>query len=150
MRVTQHSSHSSQYERGRTHTVHTVHEPDMAGKHDRLGTLMTSQLLSINQYHSEYCQRSIHSSVKATGLDSQSTSPSIPSYICTFLSVIFCYQTSKYSATQTSQDTKRVHFNIRILLEVRSLAAPIMCAKTCGCKEWRPLGVAVSLCHSHY
>lgn len=61
----------------------------------------------------------------------------------------FYYQKSECSATQTSQ-TKRCLFNIRILLEVRSFAAPKHVQKTCCCTEWRPLGVAVSLRHRHH
>lgn len=40
----------------------------------------------------------------------------------------FHYQKSEYSSTRTSQ-RKRSVFNIRILLEVRSFAAPKICAK---------------------
>lgn len=38
---------------------------------------------------------------------------------------------------------------LEILLEVRSIAAPITCAKACGSTELLPHGVAASLCRRH-
>lgn len=85
----------------------------------------------------------------------QSTSPStIP-----LASFYFCIQHSSIRKKvklelHIHHRTLKSSFNIRILLEVRSLAAPIICAKKkkkiCCCTDFRPLGVTVSLGHRYY
>lgn len=82
-------------------------------------------------------------------MDTQSTSPSISPSIFSFC-IHHTSITGKVNVQLQTSQTKRCLLNIRILLEVRSFAAPKHVQKTCCCTEWKPLGVAVSLHHRYH
>lgn len=129
-----------------THTVHTVHES--AGKHAQRGG-KRPQLPSINQLINiieKYYQRSIHSSIRHRDAP-------VHSSFCSTVRLLFLHSSHLYylifSYTHITGQTE-AHSSSEYCWRSGARPLPSHCAKSCRCKQMRPLGVAVSLRHRHY
>lgn len=120
--------------RGAEHSLCTLcTRRDMAGKRAQPGIIMTSQLLSISSSISFRLLSEVHSVINKGNRTGNSVRFSFYStVICLLLSAfitLLLQEKLLFSYKDITGQKKKVHFNIRILLEVRSLAAPTTMCK---------------------